>query len=95
MSNRQKTRLLNTGSTRWRRIRSWVLLNEPLCRHCSKMGRVTEATDVDHIDGDSHNNAPENLCALCRSCHSQKTRSEQTGRVKPVIGTDGAPEGWD
>lgn len=27
--------------------------------------------DLEHIDGDSDNNAPENLSLLCPNCHSQ------------------------
>ena len=33
----------------------------------------TGMLDVDHIDGDSSNNADENLQTLCRCCHAFKT----------------------
>lgn len=33
--------------------------------------------DVDHIDGDNKNNAPENLQTLCACCHRYKTKMNQ------------------
>jgi hypothetical protein len=36
------------------------------------------ATDVDHIDGNSRNNSPSNLRALCHKCHSRRTAREQS-----------------
>lgn len=35
------------------------------CRHCGSRNKVA----VHHIDGDHYNNVPENLVALCTSCH--------------------------
>jgi hypothetical protein len=34
---------------------------------------IVVATDVDHIDGNTGNNHPDNLNSLCHSCHSKKT----------------------
>lgn len=76
---RQTRRALPTNSTAWRRIREVQLSREPLCRECAKAGRVRAATDVDHIDGDSGNNADDNLQSLCHSCHSAKTARENGG----------------
>jgi 5-methylcytosine-specific restriction protein A len=64
------------------RIRPAALAREPLCRFCNQAGRVTVATEVDHIDGDSRNNDPANLRALCRPCHSSRTAREQ-GFARP------------
>ena len=72
----QAKRQYKTNSTTWRRIRAWVLAHEPLCRECRRKGRTTEATEVDHIDGDSWNNATENLQGLCRRHHAIKTNRE-------------------
>jgi 5-methylcytosine-specific restriction protein A len=58
-------------------IRPAQLLREPLCRFC--LPRVTVATDVDHIDGNSRNNDPANLRSLCKSCHSRRTAKDQSG----------------
>ena len=77
--NRQRRRELPTNSTAWRKIRSAVLTEQPLCVICAERGRRTPATQVDHIDGDAFNNAWDNLQALCHSCHSRKTVLEDGG----------------
>jgi len=76
--NRQAGRL-NTNSAQWKAIRAKVLASEPLCRECAKAGRVTAALHVDHIDGDSWNNEPDNLQPLCIPCHGRKTVREDGG----------------
>ena len=64
---------------RWQKLRAYVLATEPLCRECQAGGRVTPATDVDHIvrrvDGGSDDVA--NLQPLCRSHHIAKTMRER------------------
>ena len=65
----------------WRRWRLMVLAEEPLCRECLAAGRVTPATDVDHIVplADGGTNERGNLQALCHSCHSRKTARQSSG----------------
>jgi len=65
----------------WRRLRRMVLNREPLCRECLKEGRLTPATEVDHIVPLSQGgtNDLENLQPLCHSCHSRKTAKEDGG----------------
>jgi 5-methylcytosine-specific restriction protein A len=57
----------------WRRVRAMKLAAQPLCEHCTKEGRVTEATEVHHrfpiathpllrLD-------MSNLESICRNCH--------------------------
>lgn len=63
----------------WRRVRGVVLQRDKhLCAPCSNVGRVTEATEVDHrmpiVEGGT--NELENLQAVCRECHKQKTQIE-------------------
>ena len=64
----------------WRALSKQVRMEEPLCRHCLRDGRVTAATLVDHIVPLSL--SPElrldrgNLQALCASCHARKTQAE-------------------
>jgi 5-methylcytosine-specific restriction endonuclease McrA len=69
----------------WRdRIRPRQLAVEPLCRVCREAGRVTEATQVDHIrvpNGDVRlQRDPGNLQSICATCHSLKTREDQRAR---------------
>jgi 5-methylcytosine-specific restriction protein A len=76
---RQAKRALPTNSARWRRIRAAQLQREPLCADCDEQSIMTPATHVDHKDGDSHNNQPDNLQSLCASCHSRKTAASDGG----------------
>ncbi len=85
--DRQRARGLHTGSAEWRRIRAQVLAEQPLCSECMKHDRIAAAVDVDHVDGDSHNQSRENLTGLCRACHSTKTAREQNGSAT-VFGCD-------
>lgn len=72
--NRQKTRALATSSREWLRLRQVILLRDAYtCRACGGIGN-----QVDHIDGDSHNNNELNLQVLCGSCHSSKTAKDQS-----------------
>lgn len=68
---------------RWRNVRAAFLREHPLCAECMRRGRLTPATDVDHIK--PHHGDPdlmwdeENLQALCHACHARKTASEDGG----------------
>ena len=59
----------------WRKIRNRYIAAHPVCAHCQEQGRITPATEVDHIipleHGGTHDEA--NLQALCKPCHSAKT----------------------
>lgn len=62
----------------WQQLRRLVLADEPLCRMCwEDGGLVVPAQEVDHIDGDSHNNERDNLRPLCTACHLQRTARDQ------------------
>lgn len=76
--NRQRGSSTALGyGQQWRKIRALVLADEPLCRECSKSGRVKPATDVHHDNGDPTDNRRENLVPLCRECHSRHTATYQ------------------
>lgn len=49
---------------RYEAKRLYPLTGFVACAECSG-----KATDHHHIDGDTHNNAPENVVFLCRACH--------------------------
>lgn len=77
--DRQARRALNTGSTRWRRLRAQVLARDLYqCRRCGQHGN-----QVDHVDGDASRNDLDNLQVLCASCHSRKTAIENSGFGNP------------
>lgn len=84
---RQDARALHTGSPQWRWLRGEVL-REALyvCAACGGPG-----DQVDHIDGDSHNNARTNLQCMCRSCHARKTLREMGQRAALLPHLDHRP----
>jgi 5-methylcytosine-specific restriction endonuclease McrA len=72
--NRQRRRAMHTGSKGWRLLRLSVLQRDGyLCTDCGHFG-----DQVDHDDGDSHNNDPRNLKTRCIGCHSAKTRRDMS-----------------
>jgi 5-methylcytosine-specific restriction protein A len=73
------------NSKRWRATRAYVLMENPFCVHCEAKGKVTAATDVDHIQNlgtiyimGNHEEAynVDNLQGLCKQCHGTKTRKQ-------------------
>ncbi|WP_193483941.1 HNH endonuclease signature motif containing protein [Pulveribacter suum] len=84
-------RTLPLQGAAWQRLRASVLAEEPLCRHCHARGLLTEATDVDHRDGNPGNNEQDNLQPLCHSCHSIKTARDHGKQVSMGHDSDGLP----
>jgi 5-methylcytosine-specific restriction enzyme A len=66
-------------TTVWRKTRTVFLAAFPFCAICERAGRLTVATEVDHVQairqGGDRLEWP-NLQALCKPCHSAKTRKE-------------------
>ena len=62
----------------WRRIRAAYLNGHPLCEICKINDRLVPATQVHHIKplSDGGTNLPNNLQALCLTCHSSITARE-------------------
>jgi len=78
----------------WDKLRLRILQEEPLCRICLEVGRVTAARDVDHIVPTSRGGAlldPMNCRPLCVPCHQDVTRAQMGHKTKPAIGLDGWP----
>lgn len=64
-----------------------------LCQPCLRKGRVTPATECDHVVPKAKGGKDEmgNVEAICSPCHTAKTTIENGGRVKAEIGADGWP----
>jgi len=84
--------------TAWRKLRDRAMRRDKwLCQPCLREGRVTPATEGDHIEPKSKGGKDvlDNVQAICTSCHKAKTDKEaaeaQGRRVKPTIGDDGWP----
>lgn len=72
------------NSRRWQVLRRDAIQREPYCQRIIE-GRpcLAPTTDVDHIvplEGGGAPWDPANLEALCKRCHSRKTRSETATR---------------
>lgn len=79
----------------WVKLREVILRRDGyLCQACKAKGRPTPATDVDHITPKAQGgtDAQDNLQALCRPCHKDKTAQEHGERHgKQKFGDDGWP----
>ena len=64
----------------WKRqkARAQLFAEHPLCEECQRQGRVSLATERDHIvpltEGGTDDRS--NTQALCRDCHATKTQAE-------------------
>jgi 5-methylcytosine-specific restriction protein A len=62
---------------RWRKLRAWHLLHNPVCRQCGQ-----PASEVHHIVAIAKGGEvldPNNLASLCKSCHSRLTAQSDGG----------------
>jgi 5-methylcytosine-specific restriction protein A len=77
----------------WDRLRKQVLTREPLCRMCHVKGRVTAATEVDHIKPKAKGGTDElsNLQPACQPCHKAKSAAEMGRTPRVRYGPDGYP----
>jgi len=70
------------NSKDWKNLRAKVLEDSPVCQKCG----LNQATEVHHIiphKGDLNLFLdPNNLAALCHSCHCEETRKEAQQRGK-------------
>ena len=67
-------------SHRWQMARKQFLVTHPLCAECERIGKLTPATVVDHIQPHRGDQAlfwdERNWQPLCKKCHDRKTRLE-------------------
>ena len=83
-------RTLKLNGAAWQKLRASVLMDEPLCRHCTARGLTVPATDVDHMNG-ADDNRRESLQPLCHECHSRKTAKEHGKNVTYGCDASGIP----
>ena len=65
---------------RWRKLRALVLSRDDyLCQTCKASGKLTPATEVDHVRAKAHGGSDDasNLKAICTPCHRAKTARER------------------
>ena len=79
------TRIYNADihTTRWRKLRKHHLSQHPTCAMCERMGRITVAVMVDHINPIAEGGEmwdENNLQSLCAHCHKIKTNKEISRR---------------
>lgn len=80
---------------RWQQARAAYLAEHPLCVMCSKAGRVTIATVVDHITPHQGNqelfwDSESNWQSLCKPHHdNDKAEIEGRRKAKAKFGSDG------
>lgn len=79
------------------RIRARHFRKYPLCVHCEAAGRVTAATQLDHIiplsKGGDDIDVESNRQGLCKPCHDKKTAKDMghNGPPRKRIDVDGFP----
>ena len=73
-----------TRGNTWMKIRERWLRAHPLCVECERQGRVSAATQLDHITplGDGGADDESNYQGLCEPCHKAKTAEENSARVR-------------
>ena len=83
-------RTLALNGAAWKRLRSFVLSGEPLCRTCTAQGLTVPATEVDHRNGPNDNRL-ESLQPLCKPCHSRQTMRDMGYSVRMGCDSEGRP----
>ena len=67
-------------------LRPYTASKGPVCERCGFVPEHSCQLDVDHIDGDHDNDAPDNLQTLCANCHRLKSRAEKIAKVAAALG---------
>ena len=79
---------------RWRKLSERHRIHEPLCRNCSRFGRVTVGAVCDHVNGHPEDETLEQFWAgpfqtLCLACHSGDKRQLERSGIERGCDADG------
>jgi 5-methylcytosine-specific restriction enzyme A len=93
------SRFDNSQRIRGRKLierRALWFMQHPLCVMCKREGRVSMATELDHIVALANGGKDDetNLQGLCADHHRIKTNNDLGYKPVRAIGSDGVPEGW-
>lgn len=95
MADRRKSSSARGYTYRWQQYRKQYLRQHPLCVYCERMGKVVEATVVDHIEPHRGDEVlfwePSNHQGLCKSCHDSVKQTEERGGMVKGCSTEGIP----
>ena len=64
----------------WQKLRQTIFERDGyLCQVCKRAGRITPATEIDHIKNKASGGTDEsdNLQAICKTCHKIKTQKRK------------------
>src|SRR5205085_3978463 len=63
---------------RLQRLRAELFARDPLCAECQRHGRITLATQRDHVKslGEDGTDTEDNVQGLCDDCHEAKSLAE-------------------
>ena len=78
----------------WRRNSKAYLAAHPLCAACETAGKLTAATQVDHIvplKRGGNRFDWDGLQGLCDACHATKTLIDEQGKQRAGVSVDGTP----
>lgn len=69
-------------------MRAELFARDPLCAECKRQGRVTLATQRDHIKSlaEGGADADDNVQGLCADCHEAKSKAESARGVRRAWG---------
>jgi 5-methylcytosine-specific restriction protein A len=90
----KRPEIKRTTGRKLQRQRAALFSAEPLCRECSKIGRVSEAVIRDHIVplAEGGTDDDDNVQPLCQSCSDAKSAGERTrGRRRWAGGVPSVP----
>ena len=78
---KRKERMKIYNSQRWRDMRDWKMVENPLCEMCLKEDRVTPVEEIHHMTSFMSTDDPikrtnlafdyGNLMSICKTCHQR------------------------